>query len=167
MGAIAIRHERDIAKEVVVAASRADVWLAWTTCEGVGSFFGQGARIELEPGGAYEIYFDLDAPPGSRGSEGMRVLSYLPEEMLSFEWNAPPRFPEARVGHERTWVVVRLDDAQEADATRVRLTHLGWREGGQWEQVREYFDRAWDTVLARLVQRFASGPLDWETPDPA
>lgn len=160
------RHERDILKEVVVGAPRADVWRAWTTVAGAVSFFAPSAHIELEPGGAFEIYFDPDAAPGSRGSEGMRVLSYLPGEMLSFEWNAPPRFAEARAGHERTWVVVRLDDEPETGATRVRLAHLGWRSGGQWEQVREYFERAWDTVLARLVRRFVSGPVDWEAPDP-
>jgi hypothetical protein len=62
-------------------------------------------------------------------------------------------------------VVVRLDDVG-ATATRVRLTHLGWREGGQWDQVHSYFDRAWDTVFRRLVRRFESGPVDWENPDP-
>ena len=145
-------------------ATRAEVWRAWTTSEGVVTFFAQAANIRLEPGGAFELYFDTEAPPGLQGSEGMRVLSYLPGEMLSFEWNAPPRFPELRNG-PRTWVVVRLDDVG-ARATRVRLAHLGWRGGGEWDQVHSYFDRAWDTVLRRLVCRFESGPVDWEIPDP-
>ena len=90
----------------------------------------------------------------------MTVLRFVPEEMLSFEWSAPPRFPEIR-GGPRTWVVVRFEDA-DAGATRVRLAHLGWREGGRWDEVHDYFEHAWDTVLRRLVHRFVSGPIDWD-----
>lgn len=42
------------------------------------------------------MYFNLNAPSGKKGSEGMKILSFLPETMLSFEWNAPPDFPEIR-----------------------------------------------------------------------
>jgi len=153
--------ERVIRKQVVVATSPGQVWQAWTTVEGVTSFFASRANVELSIGGPYEILFNLDAPPGSQGSEGCRVLSYLPPEMLSFSWNAPPQYPDVR--WERTWVVVQLM-AEGPQETRVALTHLGWREGETWAQVFDYFTRAWDVVLKRLVHRFAIGPVDWENP---
>jgi len=153
--------ERAIRKRVVVAASPEQVWQAWTTVEGATSFFASWARVELSIGGLYEILFDRDAPPGSQGSEGCRVLSYLPPEMLSFSWNAPPQYPDVR--RERTWVVVQLV-AEGPQETQVTLTHLGWREGESWAQVFEYFTRAWDVVLKRLVYRFAIGPVDWDQP---
>jgi uncharacterized protein YndB with AHSA1/START domain len=164
MSADAVVHDRDIVKEVLVAADRHDVWQVWTTSEGARTFFAPEANIVLEVGGPYELFFDTEATEGSRGSEGMKILRFVPEEMLSFEWNAPPRFVRIRRDGPRTWVVVRFEDA-DGGATRVRLAHLGWREGGQWDEVHAYFDRAWGTVLDRLTRRFESGPIDWNEPD--
>ena len=57
-------------------------------------------------------------------------------------------------------MIVRLEPAGEAE-THVRLTHIGWGDGGQWDQTHAYFDRAWGNVLANLQKRFAEGPVDW------
>ena len=148
----------EIRKQVEVAAPVAEVWRAWTTSEGATTFFGPQANIELAVGGAYEILFDPELPKGQRGAEGLKVLSYLPEEMLSFEWSAPPEFPEER--KRLTFVVVQFA-ALGPSRTRVTLRHLGWPEGGKWPQVMAYFERAWGIVASRLEQRFARGPIDW------
>jgi uncharacterized protein YndB with AHSA1/START domain/uncharacterized protein YciI len=150
------QSEKRIVKQAAIPASRKDVWLAFTTPEGVSSFFASGSWIELRPGGPYEIYFNMEEEPGFRGSEGCRILSYLDQEMLSFTWNAPTQFSDVR--WRRTFVVVQLADAGP-NATNVTLTHAGWKEGGQWDQVFDYFDRAWDMVLKNLRTRFESGPL--------
>jgi uncharacterized protein YndB with AHSA1/START domain len=153
--------ERTIYKCVIVAANRADVWAAWTTKEGSQSFFARRANVELGIGGRYEMLFNLEAPPGSQGSERCTILSYLPQEMLSFTWNAPPKFPDLR--HEHTWVVVQIHPRGDSHST-VALAHLGWRSGSEWQQVHDYFVEAWDLVLNRLVHRFAQGPIDWDNP---
>ncbi|UCE96776.1 MAG: SRPBCC domain-containing protein [Candidatus Bathyarchaeota archaeon] len=95
---------RAIRKEIMVDAPVSEIWKAWTTTEGVLAFFAPKANIQLSIVGPYELLFDLDAPEGSQGGEGLKILSFLPEEMLSFEWNAPPQFPIVR--RQRTWVVV-------------------------------------------------------------
>lgn len=157
---------RVIGKEVSVNASIEKVWKAWTTGEGATRFFAPKARIKLTLGGPYELYFDLQAPKGSQGGEGCRVLSFLPMEMLSFEWNAPSEFLEVRKQQMRkhTWVVVQFYPLAQ-DQARVRLTHLGWREGEEWEKVFQYFLRAWDIVLGRLELTFSTGePIDWKSP---
>ena len=149
-----------------VNASIESVWHAWTTSEGATTFFAPKAKVELILGRRYELYFDLDAPRGSRGSEGCRVLSFLPMEMLSFEWNAPPEFPQIRreQRQKHTWVVVQFTPLRK-DLTKIRLTHLGWREGEEWEKVFQYFRRAWDIVLGRLEYVFMeSKPIDWKNP---
>lgn len=150
-----------IAHECVVPAERAKVFEAFSTTAGVRSFFSANARVEPRIGGPFEIYFDMSAPEGSRGSEGCRVLSLVPDEMLSFSWNAPPKWPEIR--WQRTYVVVQFSDAGEKQ-TRVRLLHLGWKGGKEWNEVHDYFDKAWPRVLANLKKRFESGPLNGDTP---
>lgn len=140
---------------VVVRAEPADVFRAWTTSEGVRSFFGSDAKVALAPLGAYEVLFDMAQPEGLRGSEGCVVLSWLPDRMLSFTWNAPPEFAHARA--RRTHVVVEFEP-ESPGWTRVRVTHLGWKEhlaadaahAAEWRKVRAYFAAAWPQVLGQL-----------------
>jgi uncharacterized protein YndB with AHSA1/START domain len=157
-GAAARTSGRRIELEAVVPAGVSLVWEAWTTTAGARTFFAPGANIELRLGGPFEIYFMPTAPEGSRGSDGCNVLAYVPNEMLSFTWNAPPKFPEIR--RQRSFVVLRFEPLSDT-STRVRLVHEGFGEGDAWGQVHEYFLQAWPTVLKRLAQRFESGPIDW------
>ena len=83
-------------------------------------------------------------------------MSFLPEEMLSFEWNAPPSLGAMRWKH--THVVLHFADTPEGQ-TRVRFDQLGWGEGEGWNAVYEYFDSAWEHVLRNLERRFTDGPL--------
>jgi uncharacterized protein YndB with AHSA1/START domain len=150
--------ERAIDKEVVVAAAPEQVWQAWTTRDGITSFFAPEARIEPRVGGLFEIHINPYAEPGLRGADDMRFLALQPPRMLSFTWNAPPSLPEARA--QRTVVIVRLHPVGERE-TRVTLHHTGWGDGGEWDKAYAYFDRAWGNVLANLKKRFDSGPIDW------
>ena len=152
-------RERTIRKDTAINGSTKEVWDAWTTSRGAEAFLAPRANIRLEIGGPYELFFDLDAPEGSRGSEGMKILSFLPMEMLSFDWNAPPQYPTVRRA-QHTWVEVQFHSIG-SNKTRVRLTHIGWKEGDEWDKVFQYFKRAWDVVLARLKYRFSTGPIDW------
>ncbi len=114
-----VMHER------VVELPRDEVWRLLTTEAGWKRLFEAEARIELRPGGKFEILFDPDAPAGQRGSEGCTVLSFVPHELLSYTWNAPPKFAHARGRY--TWIVVRLDELAPT-RTRVRIDHQGFRE---------------------------------------
>jgi uncharacterized protein YndB with AHSA1/START domain len=150
--------ERAIDREIVVAATPEQVWDAWTTREGITSFFAPDAKIEARVGGAFEIYINPLAEPGLKGADDMRFLALQPPRMLSFTWNAPPSLPEAR--QQRTFVVVRIQPVSEKE-TRVTLHHTGWGDGGEWDKAYAYFDRAWGNVLGNLKKRFDSGPVDW------
>jgi uncharacterized protein YndB with AHSA1/START domain len=152
--------ERPISAQVDVAASLDQVWAAWTTEAGACTFFAPACRIHLQPGGAYEMLFDLEAEPGLQGGEGVQLLAVQPMAMLSFTWNAPPELPGVR--QQRTHVTVRFE-AIDVEATRVRLTHDGWGTGEEWDRAYGYFARVWGlVVLPRLRFRFEHGPLEWD-----
>lgn len=144
-------------KTIEVEASLPQVWGKWTTQEGLKTFFGLDNNLELTPGGAYEIYFLLDNPEGLRGGEGNRVLSFLPEEMLSFTWNAPPTIPEIRNHSHRTWVVVNFKSIDPGN-TEVTLKHVGWFDGEKWDETYAYFDQAWNYVLNSLADSCKNQP---------
>ena len=150
--------ERAIEKEIVVRATLDEAWAAWTTREGIVSFFAPDAVIDPRVGGAFHIHNDPGAQPGAKGADDMRFMALQPKKMLSFDWNAPPHLPEARA--QRTFVVVRFAAVDDKN-TKVTLHHTGWGEGGEWDKTYAYFDRAWGGVLSNLKKRFEEGPQDW------
>lgn len=146
--------------ERIVELPRQRVWELLESSAGWKRWLGVESKIEMTPGGAFEIYFGSDAPEGQRGSEGCKVLSLVPGRMLSYSWNANPMHAHARTKH--TWVVIELADAGAA-ATRVTLRHLGFAEQAkenpeheaEWKDVRAYFQNAWGRVLDEMT-RYAS-----------
>ena len=146
--------ERVIEKSCEVDLPVSELWRLWATAEGMAEWWVEDNNIELRVGGPYELYMLPDAPEGSRGSDGCRILSFLPEKMLSFTWNAPPNLPYTRVRH--THVVLEF---AELSATRsaVTLSHLGWpvddwSQHKEWEETYTYFDQAWETVMTKLCE---------------
>lgn len=166
--AAAPAQERAIRLERVMPAPIDQVWRAWSTSEGFKAAVGADLRIELRPGGPFEIAFAPDAPEGQRGSEGCKVLSYLPGRMLSFTWNTPPNFPNLRAKGPVTQVIVQLT-ALCATQTKVTLTHHGWPAEptefkDEWDGSFEYFKAAWPKVLdwmqKGLSKEGAAAPID-------
>ena len=154
----AVAAERSIDKHVEVAASIDEVWDAWTTRDGIRSFFAPDANVDPRVGGAFQIYMDPLAEPGMKGADEMRFMALQPKTMISFDWNAPPHLAQARA--QRTFVIVRFAPVSDK-LTRVTLHHTGWGDGGEWDKTFDYFERAWPQVLGNLKKRFDGQPQDW------
>ena len=150
--------ERSLDKEAVVAASLEQAWAAWTTREGITSFFAPDAEIDPKVGGAFHVYFNPYAGPGDKGADDMRYMALQSMQMLSFDWNAPPSLPLARA--QRSFVILRFE-VVDAGHTRLRIHHTGCGDGGEWDKSYAYFDKAWGNVLGSLQKRFETGPVDW------
>lgn len=145
----------------IVNAPRAEVFSWYTTSAGWKAFMGADTKIALTPGGPFEVYFGLTNPEGQRGSEGCTILSYIPNEMVSHTWNAPPT--QAYTRARPTWVVVRFDEVSPT-TTRVRFIQQGFAENNakeaghqaEWAETRAYFAQAWPRVLGGLADHAKS-----------
>jgi uncharacterized protein YndB with AHSA1/START domain len=149
-------------KEKLIPAPPAEVWKAWTTVEGAKTFFAPDANLDASPGGAYELFFNVDAPIGTRGSEGCTVVAAEPNKKLSFTWNFPTSIPSLRGQNAHTQVTVTL--APSGAGTKVTLDQTGFQDGDDWKKGHAYFERAWGVVLARLERRFKRGSVDPDWP---
>lgn len=144
-----------IVRTASVAATRDAAWRAWGERDELVRWFARDAKIELRPGGPYEMYFLLDEPPGRRGGEGNTVTHFAPGRVLSFTWNAPPQFGPLR--EVRTHVVLTFVD-RAGGGTDVTLTHYGFGPGEDWAKVHAYFEAAWTRVMQGLTQHFGAAP---------
>lgn len=138
---------RSFTIDATVSAHPNEVWTAWTSAEQIASWWGPPAsNIDFRVGGAFEILFNMEIEEGLRGSEGCVYLGYIPNEMVSFTWNAPPHLP---LRHAHTWVVITFTPV--ADGTAVSLTHTGFLDGPDWDEYIAYFTDAWRFVLNLLT----------------
>lgn len=154
--------DQTIRLEIVVNASAEKVWSAWTTRDGIKSFFARDCDIDLRVLGKYDILFAPSAPVGLRGAEGNLILGIQQGRMLSFTWDAPPNFPEIR--KQRTTVVIKLVRLSP-NKTRLVFSHGGWGDGEDWNKAHDYFVSAWgDVVLPYLKYSLEVGPIDWNNP---
>lgn len=152
--------DKTIKLDIVIKAPAEKVWWAWTTREGIKSFFAPDCDIDLRVLGKYEIWFAPAAPAGRRGAEGNLVLAIQEGKMLSFTWDAPPNFPEIR--KQRTSVLIRLVRLDQ-NTTKVEFRQTGWGEGEDWTKARDYFVAAWgEVVLPNLKRSLEVGPIDWK-----
>lgn len=135
---------RSIIKEVEMSTSPEQAFADWASSEGLSRWWLRArTNVDLRIGGPFELLFDQHGPEGSQGSEGCQFLSYVPGEMISFTWNAPPHLP-LRTSH--TWVVLTFHGTFHG-TTRVRLVHTGFLDGADWDDYLAYFDDAWTVVL--------------------
>jgi uncharacterized protein YndB with AHSA1/START domain len=144
----------DIMVIKVINAPVEEVWAAWTTAAGIESFFApKAAKVEPVPGGAFELWFGVNNPEGSRGSEGCLFHSVRPMEQLVFEWNAPPELPTIR----RLRTLVYLDfKPLPGNRTELTLRNFGYGDGPDWAKNKAYFEKAWPAVLGGLETKYAA-----------
>ena len=155
---VAMSAERAIDKEMVVKATLDQAWDAWTTRDGIVSFFAPDAQIEPR----WAAPSTSTWTPVRRRAQGRRRHA-LPgaaaqeDDLLRLECAAAPA-RGARAANVRRRAIRA---AGRRSRRAITLHHTGWGDGGQWDQAYAYFDRAWGDVLGNLKKRFDQGPQDW------
>lgn len=128
-----------------------EAWQAWVDPELLCEWWElQEAHVDLRIGGAYELIFLPEGSEGLRGSEGCRILDYVPGRMLAFTFNSPSHLD---MGRDHTWVTV--DFAPSETGTVVTVNHCGFLSDDRWIECREFFRQAWRRTLRRFESYWA------------
>jgi uncharacterized protein YndB with AHSA1/START domain len=145
--------ERSLYFEVEVPASVSAVWHAFSTADGLKTWLGPEAEVDMRPGGNWLVKF----PGASTG--GGNVLQFVEGKSITIAAMAPDSFPTVR--RERTRAVFEFEGSADGKSTIVRLTQTGWKTGEEWDKAFEYLAQGNPMLLAMLRQRFTTGPIDW------
>lgn len=117
----------------------------WTTSSGLKTFFGYDNQFELKIGGPFEVFMYKKRAKGDQGSEGSRILSFVPDKMISISWVAPPKFKELRKLGAQTWITVFFESVDKG--TSISIYHQGWPDDEKWNKLYEYYSHVWGFVL--------------------
>lgn len=108
-----------IERSIEILAPRQQVWTALTTAEAIGTWFGNGATIDLRPGGNFTLDF-----PGYPTTHA-RVVAVEPPAFFAFRWQAVGSDPAAPVESGPS-TLVEFSLAETAAGTRVTVVESGF-----------------------------------------
>ena len=108
----------------------------------------QVADVEPKVGGRYELFWNPKDKEND-STVGCKIIALHPNKFLSFEWKGPKQFRHFMNEVEPlTNVVVFFIPCQKY--TEVHLLHTGWRDTSEWEEAKQWFDKAWAMSLSKL-----------------
>ena len=146
--------------ELMVSAPVDSVWNAVSTADGWKTWAVPVAWIDPEDADVIETSYDPAAAPGSPQTIRQRFLARIPGRMLAFKTiKAPAGFADFdQFSHMQS--VLELERVEE-DATRVRLTGVGYPDTEAGRRLLQFFRDGNRVSLEMLRDRFANGPIDW------
>ncbi len=112
------------------------------------SWLTEAAEVEPVVGGKYELFWEPDDRENN-STIGCRITAIETDAFLSFEWRSPKQYKHfANNADPLTHVVVFFIPSHEW--TQVNLIHSGWRSATEWNEARQWQERAWSVALGEL-----------------
>ena len=112
------------------------------------------AEIEPVIGGKYELFWEPDDRENN-STIGCTITALDPNRLIAFEWRSPKQYKHfANNADPLTHVVVSF--YPEGEWTTVHLIHSGWRGTAEWEEARQWQDRAWSAAF-RVLEKTVNG----------
>jgi uncharacterized protein YndB with AHSA1/START domain len=120
------------------------------------SWLTEVAEVEPVISGKYELFWE----PNNRENNstlGCKITAIEADKFLSFEWRSPKQYKHfANNADPLTHVVVFF--IQNNDSTQIHLIHSGWRSSSEWEEARQWQERAWNEALKELEKQINNVP---------
>lgn len=145
---------------IVVKATPAQVWRAFTTSEGYREWVAPVAHIDLAVDGMIEASYSADAKIGDPDNIRNRIVAYVPERMLSIRNIQAPKALPFRELFPQIATTIELEDLGQG-RTRVQLTAVGYGKDPGFDVLYRHFEWGNAYTLNELKKRFDTGPVDW------
>jgi uncharacterized protein YndB with AHSA1/START domain len=153
---------RTLQQSIVLPATLADTWAAFTTSDGFTTWAAPVAQVDFRLGGIMESSFQIDGKIGAAGNIRNEIVAFVPHRMIAFRnRQAPPDAPFDAPTFQSLHTVAFFDVVGER-ATRVTLTQPGYRSGELYDGVYKHFEEGNAWSLGALKFRFEKGPLNWK-----
>ena len=112
------------------------------------------ADVEPKVGGRYELFWNADDREND-SNIGCRMTAIEPGKFLSFEWKGPKQYKQFMnnadpLTHVAVFFIPCFEKECPGPCTDVHLIHSGWRNTPEWEEARQWFEKAWGMAFEEL-----------------
>ena len=147
--------------EILISATRRQVWEAVSTSEGLRGWVAPNTDVDMKTGGHYFTNYNPKAKIGDPGTIYNSVLTHVPLEMVAIHVKLGAQiFPESVATADRLSAILQIHDAGPGQV-RVSETMTGWQAGEDWDKVYKFFQTGNAYSLGQLYKRFVVGPRQW------
>ena len=140
-----------LVETVEIRASLAAVWEAFTTPAGYASWAAPVVEIDLRVGGTIRTHYDPSAQIGDADTIVLRVVSYVPERLLTLQADISQNWPAIISEQAAQLYNVILFEPVTDDHTRVVSYGLGYRDSDDMRDMMNFFITANAQLYAKLV----------------
>lgn len=113
------------------------------------------AEVDSVIGGAYELFWD-PTDRENNSTIGCKVTALEPGQLIAFEWRSPKQFKHfANSADPLTHAVISFYPTD--GWTTVHLVHSGWRGTPEWDEARQWQERAWNVAFNALEKKINEG----------
>jgi uncharacterized protein YndB with AHSA1/START domain len=106
------------------------------------------AEVEPEIGGKYELFWEPD-DRDNNSTIRCKVTAIENDKFISLEWRSPKQYKHfTNNADPLTHVVIFF--IPNGENTEVHVIHSGWRNSTEWEEARQWQNRAWLVALKAL-----------------
>jgi uncharacterized protein YndB with AHSA1/START domain len=145
-----------IHKQVRLACPAHRAWQLFTVNSELESWLTTRADVEPWLGGKYELFWDADDPEND-STIGCRVTAIEPQQLLAFDWKGGRQHKAFMNEADPLTHVTICFVSAGANHVDVQLVHSGWRQSSEWNDARDWFERAWSEAFTRLAEHAAEG----------
>ncbi len=112
------------------------------------------AGVDPKVGGKYELFWD----PRNKeinSTIGCKITGFEQDKFISFDWKGPANFKSfMNFADPLTHVIVFFSPNRiDPNKTTIHLFHTGWRKDPEWQEARDYFEKAWSNALGVLKEK--------------
>ena len=143
--------------EIELNCGISEAFEMFTVSKKLESWLPEKAEVEPKIRGKYELFWDPQNPD-INSTIGCKITSFEKDKFLSFEWKGPEMFQSfMNFCDPLTHVVVVFSPSfDDPKKSTVFLFHSGWRDDPEWQEARDYFEKAWSGALANLKEKLSS-----------
>ena len=150
--------EMILAQEIVVEASLARVWEAYTTSAGWMAWAAPRAEVDLRAGGTIRTHYGAEASIGDPGTNTLHIVNYVPEKVLTLRAEISDRWPEVMKEDAGNLMNVILFDARGETETLIRSYGVGYRDLPAYDELMDFFIPANEGLFEKLKEHLEESP---------
>ncbi len=140
--------DKIIYKYIHLNCNQHQVFEMFTANKLLESWLANLAEVEPFESGKYELFWEPDDRENN-STIGCKITKIMTDKFIAFEWRSPKQFKHfANIADPLTHVVIFF--IPDKNGTEIHLIHSGWRNQKEWDEAREWQERAWSLAFQEL-----------------